>query len=319
MFRLLQDVFQIDWRIFMAGADAWMQGKNPYGELAGGEFSAGAFAYPPTALPWLALFTPLGGAGYYIWTLLQLLLWWWIARRHAPWHLILLLWFPVVLGLIEGQSTLPVVLVLWAATLAPRRGWLWGLALAWCMTKPQVALLPILWLLWQDRRAPTLWPMLGGMVGGTLVLAIPPTLRDPGIWNDWIVSLGSYRGRILQMASWQGAGVVVVALAGGLWWRSKAGGWQWWLSAALFPHTSFYSIVAALPALRPTHNYWTLGGLALAGVLLGPMTPVSLPLILAGHMLALWMINGGTAQTKRLASGVEQPASVPASPQQSAS
>lgn len=286
------ELFQIDWRIFMAGAAAWLRGDNPYGQLSA-EFSAGAFAYPPTALPWLALFVPLGPLGYYVWTLLQLGLWWWIIRREQKAQLLLLLWSPVALHLVEGQSSLPVVLALWAAARAERRGLLWGLALAWCMTKPQVAVVPLLWLLWHDRAAPWRWRLLGGLLLGTLLLALPPTLRNPAIWSDWLTSLGSYRGRILQMAAWQGPSAVVLALAAYLWHRSGRGGWQWWLAAGLFPQTSFYAIVALLPALMPKRNNWTLGGLALAGVLQGPVTPLTLPWILAGHMLAAWMVDGG--------------------------
>jgi hypothetical protein len=73
VFDEIAKLFQIDWRIFMAGAEAWLHGRNPYGALSA-EFSAGAFAYPPTALPWLALFVPLGGLGFYVWTALELAL-----------------------------------------------------------------------------------------------------------------------------------------------------------------------------------------------------------------------------------------------------
>jgi hypothetical protein len=292
MFDEIAKLFQIDWRIFMAGATVWLQGGNPYGQLSA-EFSAGAFAYPPTALPWLALFVPLGPLGYYIWTLLQLGLWWWIIRRDRQAQLLLLLWSPVTLHLVEGQSSLPVVLVLWAAARAERRGLLWGLALAWCLTKPQVAIVPLLWLLWRDRAAPERWRTLGGLALGTLLLALPPTLRNPSIWTDWLSSLGSYRGRILQMAAWQGPSAILLALAAYLWHRSGRGGWQWWLAAGMFPQTSFYAIVALLPALLPKRNNWTLAGLGLAGVLQGPVTPLTLPWILAGHMLAAWMVDGG--------------------------
>ncbi len=289
MFDDLKELFQIDWRIFMAATQAWLGGDSPYGQISA-EFTAGAFAYPPTALTWLALFVPLGALGFYVWTGLELLGWWLIIRKDLRSQLLLLLWAPMVLHLVEGQSTLAVILVMWAALRAERRGWLWGLAIAWAMTKPQASLLPLLWLLWQDRGASLRWRLWGGMLVGTLLLALPPTLINPGIWQDWLVSLGSYRGRIAQMAAWQGASVVVLALAAYLWYRSRLGNWHWWLTAGLFPHTSFYGIVALLPVLRPGQDKWTLGGLGLAGILQGPVTPVTLPWILAGHMLAGWML-----------------------------
>jgi hypothetical protein len=68
------------------------------------------------------------------------------------------------------------------------------------------------------------------------------------------------------------------------------------LAAGLFPHVSYYSIVALLPALQPRQNYWTLGGFALAGLCVGPVTDLTLSWLLAAHMLAAWMINGGPTQ-----------------------
>jgi len=297
----IRSVFQIDWRIFMAGAQAWLEGRSPYGTLSA-EHSAGAFAYPPTALTWMALFLPLGAWGYYLWTALQLGGWWLVARRDYRSQGALLVWTPFMLNMYLGQNTLAVVLVVWAATRAKQRSWWWGWALALAMTKPQVALVPLLWLLWRDRQAQGRWRLWAGIIVGTLVLALPPTLMQPDIWIDWISSLSAYRGRILQVGAWQGASVVVLLVAAYLWHRSGRSGWQWWLTAGLFPHTSYYSIVALLPALQPRQHYWTLGGLALAGLCVGPVTELTLSWFLAIHMLAAWMINGGPTQ---------QPASVP--------
>lgn len=287
----MRDLFQIDWRIFMAGAEAWLDGRNPYGTLSA-EFSAGAFAYPPTALPWLALFSLLGALGYYVWTALQLAGWWMLIRKDRPGQIVLLCWAPMVLHLIEGQSSLAVVLVLWAAFRSPRRGWLWGLACAWAMTKPQVALIPLLWLLWQDRASPLRWRLWGGIVLGTVLLALPATLLNPGIWSDWLVSLGSYRQRILQRAAWQGFGPVLLLPAAYLWYRSRYGNWHWWLAACLFPQTSYYGLVPLLPALQPRRNNRTLLGLGLAGLLQLPASYHILPLVLSGQMLAAWLIMG---------------------------
>ena len=293
MFGGISELYQVDWRIFMAGTAHWLAGQNPYGQLSS-EFTAGAFAYPPTALPWLALFVPLGGLGFFVWTLLQLGAWWWLMRREQMNQWLLLLWSPMVLNLVQGQSTLAVVLVLWAATRATQRNWLWGLALAWALTKPQAAILPVLWMVWQDRNAPLRWQFLAGIIGGTLLLALPPTLLNPSIWGDWLASLSAYRGRILQMAAWQGPSVILFGVAAWLWYRSKLGGWQWWLSAGLFPHASFYSMTLLLPTINPpARSYWALLGIALAGILQGPMNEVLMPWIFAGHLLAVWFLAGG--------------------------
>lgn len=300
----LLELFQIDWRIFMAGTEAWMRGANPYGTLSP-EFSAGAFAYPPPALTWLALFALLGPLGFYVWTGLQLAGWWWLAKDDRPEQILLLCWSPVVLHLVQGQSTLPVVLVLWAAFKARRRGLLWGMALAWALSKPQVAIVPLLWLLWQDRASPLRLRLWGGILLGGLALALPPTLGDPAIWLDWLEGLRAYRERILQMAAWQGPSVILLAVAAYLWHRARYGQWHWWGAATMFPQASFYGMVALLPALRPRLGPWLLGGLGLAAVLQGPMSPAVLPWILAGHALAGWMVAGGPRRSE--SSGIISP------------
>lgn len=274
----------------MAGAQAWLEGGNPYGPLSGG-FSAGAFAYPPTALPWLSLFVPTGVFGFYLWSLLELVLWWVLIRKERRSQLVLLFWSPMILHLFEGQSTLAITLVVWACVRAQKRGFLWGLALAFALTKPQVALFPVMFVLWRERGSR--WALVTGIATGTLALALPPTLMHPGIWSEWLASLPSYRGRLLQVAPWQGASALLVLSCAVLWYRYRRTGLEWWLSAALFPQTSFYSMVVLLPALQPSRSYWSLGGLALAALLQGPITEKTLAWVLAGHLLAAWMIAGG--------------------------
>lgn len=293
-----KELFSIDWGILMAAANQWLLGGNPYGSITHQIGTPGAFAYPPTCLTWLAFFTMLGTAGYYFWTALQLGGWWLLIRNRYRSQLVLLCWSPLVFHLLLGQTTLAVVLVLWAATEAHRRGFWWGVALAWAMTKPQAALLPVLWILWKDRSLPHRHLLWSGMAVGSIALALPPTLMNPGIWLDWLHSLGDYRARTLQLAPWQGLGIPILLAAFLLWYyrnrdNRKEAGWQWWLSAALFPQNALYSSVVLLPLLRPELSYWTIGGLALSSVLIGPATDTFLPIILAGHILAAWMICGG--------------------------
>ncbi|MRR06870.1 MAG: DUF2029 domain-containing protein [Deltaproteobacteria bacterium] len=291
-------LYAVDWRILMTAATQWWHGGNPYGYLSPEFGRPGAFAYPPTALSWLWLFLHFGGAGFIIWTTLQLGGWWLLIRRHFRSQLMLLSWSPLFFHLLIGQTTLSIVLVLWAATESTRRGFWWGVAVAWAMTKPQAALLPLVWLLWQDRAVPHRHLFWLGIVVGTSALALPPTLMNPGIWVDWIHSLSDYRTRTMQMVPWQGFGIPILIAACLLWFHrnrgnQKAGGWQWWLSAALFPQTALYSTVVLLPLLRPKLNYWTIAGLALSSLLIGPATDITLPIILSGHILAAWFICGG--------------------------
>jgi hypothetical protein len=287
-----------DWNILTTATLQWLMGGNPYGPLTPGTGLPGAFAYPPTALTWLSLFVPFGVTGFYLWTALQLSGWWLLIRRQSRTQLILICWLPMVFHLLVGQSTLAIVLVLWAATLASHRGFWWGMAIALALTKPQVALLPVLWLLWNDRHLANRYIFWSGILSGTALLALPPTVRNPGIWIDWCQSLLDYRARAMQMVPWQGFGLPILIVAFLLWYYRNRGrqanaGWQWWLSAAIFPQTALYSSVALLPLLRPQRNYWTIAGLGISSLLIGPATSITLPIILSGHILAAWFICGG--------------------------
>src|SRR5688500_10323538 len=101
MFEKLQEIYQVDWHIFMADIEAWLAQRSPYGDL-GPDMSAGAFSYPPTALSWLALFVPLGGLGFYLWTMLEVAGWWLLMRKEHRAQLSLIIWAPMVLHLVEG-------------------------------------------------------------------------------------------------------------------------------------------------------------------------------------------------------------------------
>lgn len=305
MMNTWSQLFSVDWDILTTATHLWLLGGNPYGPLSPGVDLPGAFAYPPTALTWLTLFEPFGTVGFFLWTALQLGGWWFLIRNHFRSQLILLCWLPLVFHLLLGQTTLAIVLVLWAATMATKRGFWWGMAVAFALTKPQAALLPVLWLLWHDRRLSYHYLFWLGILSGTIALALPPTFHNPGIWIDWFQSLTDYRSRTMQMVPWQGFGLPVLFVAFLLWYHRNRGrqaraGWQWWLSAAIFPQTALYSTVVLLPLLRPKMNYWTIVGLGIASLLIGPATEITLPIILSGHLLAAWFICGGP-QTKNLA------------------
>lgn len=282
----------------MAAAAQWTQGGTPYAALEQVSLPGGAFAYPPTALTWMCIFLPFGSASFYIWTIAQMAAWCLLVRRQLRANLTLLIWSPLLFNLLLGQTTMAIVLALWAATVAKRRGFWWGAVVALALTKPQTALLPTLWLLWQDRRLPHRHSFLLGILVGTVALALPPTLMNPRIWVSWLGTLSKRENLLLLMAPWQGFGSLIVLAATLLWFQANRGrqttaGWQWWFSAALFPQSSLYSSVVLLPLLNPQKNYWTLGGLALSSLLIGPATDITLPIILSGHILAAWFICGG--------------------------
>jgi len=308
MFTQLQEMYARDWNVLMAAASSWLHGGNPYGALRA-DWAPGAYAYPPTTLPWLALIALLGGFSFYIWTGLQFYVWWRLIRNTVPTQLLLICWAPLPINCISGQTTLAVVLLLWAAYRAGEKGWKtkkgtstafwWGMALSITSMKPQVALFPVLYLLWQYRQAAQRWQLAGGIVAGLVAAALPPTLANPQIWSDWLVGVQQYRKLNTLATPWQEPlALVMVMTATYLWYRSRRGGWQWWLPAALLPQNAVYSMLLLMPAMRPQTNYWSIAGLAMAGVLVAPVEPLTLPFILASQLLAVWMITGGPKTSK---------------------
>jgi hypothetical protein len=319
MFERFLSLFQVDWHIFQSFTRVWLEGGDPYGALPPEFKEPGWFAYPPTSLTWLSLFAPLGAASFYVWTALILVAWWLLIRDYCRPQLILLCWAPFFVHLLMGQVTFAFILALWAVYRMPKRGWVAGLLLAWAFTKPQTALIPALWLLWEERQSPIRGQLWGGLILGTLALALPPTLRDPHIWSDWLVAVRGFNKLIMQMWAWQGFGLPILLLAAYLWHRQHRGqsfgeaGWQWWITAALFPQTGLYPAVAIIPMLRVRQSYWTIGGLALSSLLIGPATQFFLPVILSGHMLAAWFLNGGPDYRPELAAEENDPGKVVAS------
>jgi hypothetical protein len=320
MFEQLGWLLSRDYRNFMAAASAWQDGRSPYGDLSP-EFAAGLFPYPPTFLTWTSTFLPLGPLGFALWTVLTLALWAHAMKRSGRAQWPLLAWSPVLVHLLLGQSTLPVILVLWAAHLS--RDWErpgsstwkalgWGVALAWCASKPQVALFPLAALLWESRRGAASKYLWAGLLLGTALLALPPTLKNPAIWSEWITALQSFRGHVVHQAAWQGPSVVLFLFAAWLWHRSGRGGWRWWITACAFPQSTFYAFAALLPAMpaplkntdsgadeRSKYFRWHAGGLLLAAVLSVPLPGVPLPWLLAAHAVAAWAVAGGTVQNAR--------------------
>jgi hypothetical protein len=309
----LGELFQCDWNIFMAATRHWLAGGNPYGALSSSDLP-GAFAYPPTSLTWLSAFVPTGQCGYWLWSAGQVAAWAWMMRRTGrATQAVLLAWSPLFIGLLMGQTTLIATLLLWFVYTARQRGWLCGFLLALVLTKPQTALLPVLWLLWNTRRDEKHISLWSGIVIGTILLALPPTLRDPGIWSDWIASLSAYGKRNQQSFPWEGFGLLILLPAAWLWLRKTRvpekpleNIWPWWLTMALFPQASPYPAVVLLPIMRPSTNYWGICGLALSAMLIGPASSFFTPIILSGQILAAWMINGGPRSPRIQAGGNPQ-------------
>ncbi len=248
-----------------AGARAlWLEGRNPYSDEVTRQIQIGflghlvepgqdqiRFAYP---LYVAILIAPLALLPYElalaVWTtgLFYLcLVSGWLAMRLVRWQpplwlgLVTLIWsalfYPNLRSILVGQPGLLVLFTLLLALLALQEGWdAWaGVCLALSTLKPQMALIPLLWLLWWggwQRRYRFLFAF-GGMMAGLLIasfVVLPSWLADfvrqvleypsymhPASVVDWVAR-----------TVWSGLGragplLPTLALIGWL-------GWLWWVA-----------------------------------------------------------------------------------------
>lgn len=255
----MEQFFLVDWRILMAGVAHWLAGGNPYGAyggLLGEAHHAGAFAYPPpilllgaplALLPWQLsglLVVAGSAAGFERWA----------RRAHGrsalPW---LLLWLPLVQGLVIGQTTLLALVALAFADLAYEQGHerRAGLLLALALLKPQAVLLPLGWLLLRavrERRWAASLSFLAasaGLWGATLAVA------GPEIVPQWLAGLRDYGPNLPNRPLiFPPLGPLLGLLAALLWWRHGRGdmvGALLLLNTLIYPLSVIY--VAAAVAL----------------------------------------------------------------------
>jgi Glycosyltransferase family 87 len=104
---------------------------------------------------------------------------------------------PVIHGLILQQPGLLVaVMVVGALALVVYDQPAWaGMVLAVATSKPQMAVLPVMWfVLWALCGVRTRWPLLAGFLGvWTLLVGIGALLMGPGWIMEWLASLAAYR------------------------------------------------------------------------------------------------------------------------------
>lgn len=218
-----------DWRSLMGAVVHWFAGGDPYGAFVmadGSAYEAGWYAYPPptlllvaplATLPWLisgVLIQILAIIGFERWTQRT------SGRSALPW---LLLWLPLVQGLVIGQTTLLALVGLVLAEEAYRNGRdrRAALLLALCILKPQATILGAAWVLLlalRERR----WKLLAtfvavcvGLWGGVMLVA------GPQIYVQWIMGLSAYRVALPDrplLALPFGPLLGLLALA--FWWRN---------------------------------------------------------------------------------------------------
>ena len=104
---------------------------------------------------------------------------------------------PVIHGLILQQpGSLVAVLVVGALALVMYDQLAWaGIVLAVATSKPQMAVLPVLWFVaWALCEVRTRWPLLAGFLSvWTFLVGIGALLMGPGWIMEWLGSLAAYR------------------------------------------------------------------------------------------------------------------------------
>lgn len=219
-----------DWRTLMACIQIWFSGGDPYGPFPdplrpGGMVPTGWHAYPPPslliAMPFAFLPWPLSSLLILALSIIPFERW---ARQTTqrtalPW---IILWLPLMQGIILGQTTLLfLVALLWAERFMTQgRDGRAGVLLALMMLKLQVGLLPAAWLLavaiWKRRwHLPLSFALMSLLLwGGTALIA------GPQIYLHWFAALDGY-AKLLpnRPLIFPPFGPILAAMALLLWYR----------------------------------------------------------------------------------------------------
>ncbi|NCC32907.1 MAG: DUF2029 domain-containing protein [Chloroflexia bacterium] len=254
----------VDWRLLVGAAQHWLAGGDPYGAYMlpdGLTFEPGWFAYPPPVLlllipltffPWFVTGLVVQGLaiiGFEFWSRQT------TGRITLVW---LFLWLPLAQGLVLGQTTLLVVVMLLLAEFARRQGHLVaaGILLALAILKPQTVALPVLWLLsaslmMRQRSLLVAFFLTSLGLWGTMLI-----LAGPEIYLWWLQGLQAYRSILPNRPLlFPPAGWLLGGLALFLWYRYGRGDS---FGLALLVNTLIYplSVVYVALALAPVVMRW---------------------------------------------------------------
>lgn len=130
---------------------------------------------------------------------------------------------PALTSLSLGQIDIVLLLPLFAGLLLARTGRQCAPAVAiLSLLKPQIALLPVLALLWEHRRRPTAWAEVALTAGAVVIAAA--TILPLSAWRTWFAQLGEDNSAV-DIAPWAAVALALFATAGAvlalrLWRRS---------------------------------------------------------------------------------------------------
>jgi hypothetical protein len=254
----MDSFFLTDWRMFMAAIRHWLAGGDPYGPFPsffGPLYHPGAYGYPP---PSLILATPLALLPWqFTGTLFVLASAFcferWVRRTNGrsglPW---MLLWLPIVQGLVIGQTTLIILAALVFAEIDYKQGRerRAGFLLALAILKPQTTILAVAWLLLRSmrERRHQLWLSFGAV--SAVLWAAALLIAGPQILPQWVAGLIVYDDRLPdRLLLFPPLGVLVGLLSIALWWRYGRGdvfGLLMLLNTLIYPLSVIYmtSVVA---------------------------------------------------------------------------
>jgi hypothetical protein len=277
-----------DWYALVGALTHWLAGGDPYGPYPtpnGTLFEAGYYAYPPPSLLLAAPLTllPWWLSGLLVQAVAIVALERWVRRDTGrsvlPW---LLLWPPLIQGLLIGQTTLIALAALLHAELAfrERRDRAAGLLLALALLKPQVGLLAVACLLLMALRARR-WRFLAGCAGASAVLwGGAAVVLGPAIYAQWLAGLQAYSAALPDRPMLFPPLGPLLLLAALLLWRRgrRADPFALALLAGTlaYPLSVLYILspmAFALMRLRPTWQPWALALAWAAPLLLARLPP----------------------------------------------
>lgn len=200
----------------------WLNGESPYDTEAFQRlfpYAASAFAYPPVVAPLcmlLAIF-PFKFS-YFIWTTVNFISLLVIVRcsvllaapsaKHASRVFAVTLFLALLSPfsshvLWMGQTSLLAMALVTALMVAGKNGreWLSGGLCALAMMKPQLSLLPVLWVMVTYRPG---WHFyLSGALASALLIAHPVFVSGSDLIREYLISMEAYRSAEPQAAGWR--------------------------------------------------------------------------------------------------------------------
>lgn len=324
---LLIDRGPVDYETFMGIGDRFLTGQQVYGENS---------YYP---MPYVMIFA------FFRWLPrpLSMVLWFLLpvaaALYISKWNPLILLFSPLYSHFLGGQSSMPAMLGLWGYRAHSDPGDAWGgVWLALCMLKPQLAILPLGWALFQWLRWYNSKKQIPSQIWGFLVslsiLYLPSFIIQPDWLLRWLETprplferalSGLFPRTLMQFISpnsatfWLILGLLTIGLFLLVWWlKEKTFTLDLVIVTSFIAHPLVhdYDLIQIIPVLTTTKRKWIAAIASLPGWLVilfsyqQDSTWYAFTLI-APLILALMLVKGNREQIHSPAGTMTGSSSIP--------